>query len=98
MKELKVKMMLDIILFMLTTLTIKTTTKILKEWVEGGRFFVLFCFVLFCFVLFCFVLVWFGLVWFGLVLFFEIGFLCGALTRLASNSEICLPQPPKCWD
>jgi hypothetical protein len=38
--------------------------------------------------------------------FFEIGFLCTALdvleltlyTRLASNSEICLPLPPECWD
>jgi hypothetical protein len=38
--------------------------------------------------------------------FFETGFLCVALavleltllTRLASNSEICLPLPPKCWD
>ena len=44
------------------------------------------------FVLFCF------------VLFFETGFLCIALavleltlqTRLASNSEICLPLPPEC--
>ena len=40
------------------------------------------------------------------VLFFETGILCIALavleltlqTRLASNSEICLPLPPKCWD
>ena len=39
-------------------------------------------------------------------LFFETGFLCIALalleltlkTRLASNQEICLPLPPKCWD
>ena len=35
--------------------------------------------------------------------FFETGFLCVALvvlelTRLASNSEIRLPLPPKCWD
>jgi hypothetical protein len=38
--------------------------------------------------------------------FFETGFLCAALavleltlqTRLASNSEIHLPLPPKCWD
>jgi hypothetical protein len=38
--------------------------------------------------------------------FFEAGFLCEALavleltlkTRLASNSEIPLPLPPKCWD
>jgi hypothetical protein len=38
--------------------------------------------------------------------FFETGFLCVALavleltlwTRLASNSEICLPLPPECWD
>jgi hypothetical protein len=38
--------------------------------------------------------------------FFETGFLCIALavlelilkTRLASNSEIHLPLPPKCWD
>jgi hypothetical protein len=38
--------------------------------------------------------------------FFETGFLCIALavleltlkTRLALNSEICLPLPPKCWD
>jgi hypothetical protein len=38
--------------------------------------------------------------------FFETGFLCIALavleltlqTRLASNSEIRLPLPPKCWD
>jgi hypothetical protein len=37
---------------------------------------------------------------------FETGFLCVALavleltleTRLASNSEIRLPLPPKCWD
>jgi hypothetical protein len=37
---------------------------------------------------------------------FETGFLCVALavleltmwTRLASNSEIHLPLPPKCWD
>jgi hypothetical protein len=36
----------------------------------------------------------------------ETGFLCVALavleltlwTRLASNSEICLPLPPECWD
>jgi hypothetical protein len=36
----------------------------------------------------------------------ETGFLCVALavleltlqTRLASNSEICLSLPPKCWD
>jgi hypothetical protein len=52
-----------------------------------------FSFFLFCFVLFCFC-------------FFETGFLCVALavleltleTRLASNSEIRLPRPPKCWD
>jgi hypothetical protein len=39
-------------------------------------------------------------------LFFETGFFCVALavleltlqTRLASNSEILLPLPPKCWD
>jgi hypothetical protein len=38
--------------------------------------------------------------------FFETGFLCIALvvleltlkTKLASNSEIHLPLPPKCWD
>jgi hypothetical protein len=38
--------------------------------------------------------------------FFETGFLCVALavleltleTWLASNSEISLPLPPKCWD
>jgi hypothetical protein len=38
--------------------------------------------------------------------FSETGFLCVALavleltlqTRLASNSEIRLPLPPKCWD
>jgi hypothetical protein len=38
--------------------------------------------------------------------FLETEFLCVALafleltlyTRLASNSEICLPLPPKCWD
>jgi hypothetical protein len=38
--------------------------------------------------------------------FFETGFLCVALafleltlyTRPASNSEICLPLPPECWD
>jgi hypothetical protein len=38
--------------------------------------------------------------------FLETGFLCVALavleltleTRLASNSEIHLPLPPKCWD
>jgi hypothetical protein len=38
--------------------------------------------------------------------FFETGFLCVVLavleltleTRLASNSEIRLPLPPKCWD
>ena len=55
-----------------------------------------FCFVLF-FVFFFFVFVFF---------FFETGFLCIALavleltllTRLASNSEIRLPLPPKCWD
>ena len=37
---------------------------------------------------------------------FETGFLCVVLavleltlyTRLASNSEICLSLPPKCWD
>jgi hypothetical protein len=37
---------------------------------------------------------------------YETGFLCIALavlelalqTRLALNSEICLPLPPKCWD
>ena len=41
-----------------------------------------------------------------LFLFFQTGFLCIALavleltlqTRLASNSEICLPLPPECWD
>ena len=41
-----------------------------------------------------------------LLLFFETGFLCVALAvleltlkpRLASNSEIRLPLPPKCWD
>jgi hypothetical protein len=50
-----------------------------------GQYF-LFCFVLFC--------------------FFETGFLCVTLavleltlqTRLASNSEILLPLPSKCWD
>jgi hypothetical protein len=39
-------------------------------------------------------------------IFFETGFLCVDLavleltlyTSLASNSEICLPLPPKCWD
>jgi hypothetical protein len=63
-------------------------------------FFVLFCFVfffvcclffVFCFFVFC---------------FFKTGFLCIALavlelslqTRLASNSEIRLPLPSKCWD
>jgi hypothetical protein len=48
---------------------------------------------LFLFVCFCF-------------FFFEKGFLCVTLadleltlkTRLASNSEIHLPLPPKCWD
>ena len=43
---------------------------------------------------------------FWLLLFFETGFLCVALavleltlwTRLASNSEIRLLLPPKCWD
>jgi hypothetical protein len=43
---------------------------------------------------------------FCFVLFFETGFLCIALavleltleTRLASNSEIRRPLPPKCWD
>jgi hypothetical protein len=38
--------------------------------------------------------------------FFETGFRCVALavleltlyTRLALNSEICLPLPPKCWE
>jgi hypothetical protein len=43
---------------------------------------------------------------FCFVLFFETGFLCGALavleltlqTRLSSNSEIYMPLPPKCWD
>jgi hypothetical protein len=38
--------------------------------------------------------------------FFETGFLCIALaveeltlySRLASNSESCLPLPPECWD
>jgi hypothetical protein len=38
--------------------------------------------------------------------FFKTGFLCIALavleltlsTRLASNSEICLPLPPEHWD
>jgi hypothetical protein len=37
--------------------------------------------------------------------FFKTGFLCVALAvleltlfRLASNSEICLPLPPECWD
>jgi hypothetical protein len=34
-----------------------------------------------------------------LVWFFETGFLYIALAvRLASNSEICLPMPPECWD
>jgi hypothetical protein len=40
-----------------------------------------------------------------LFLFFETGFLCVALavleltlwSRLASNSEICLPLLPECW-
>jgi hypothetical protein len=48
-----------------------------------------FLFVLFCFVLFC----------------FETGFLCSPgcpgthfVEQVASNSEICLPLPPKCWD
>ena len=45
---------------------------------------------------FLFVCIWF-------LFFFETGFLCVALivlelTRLASNSEIRLPLPPKCWD
>jgi hypothetical protein len=51
--------------------------------------------------------VWFGFGFFCLfvcfVCFFETGFLCVALAvlelilRLASNSEICLSLPPKCW-
>ena len=48
----------------------------------------------------------FGWLVFCFVLFFETGFLCIALavleltleTRLASNSEIRRPLPPKCWD
>jgi hypothetical protein len=43
---------------------------------------------------------------FFFLVFFETGFLCIVLavleltlwTRLASNSEIHLPLPPKCWD
>jgi hypothetical protein len=43
---------------------------------------------------------------FFVCLFFETGFLCVVLavlelalqTRLALNSEIRLPLPPKCWD
>ena len=61
-------------------------------WRNGPIFLLL---LLFCFVLFC--------SFFG---FFETGFLCVALsvlkltlqTRLASNSEICPPLPPECWD
>jgi hypothetical protein len=60
-------------------------------YVEATSFFVLFCFFLDLFV--C-------------LFVFETGFLCVALavleltleTRLASNSEIRLPLPPKCWD
>ena len=44
------------------------------------------------------------IIYFGF--FFETEFLCITLavleltlqTRLALNSEICLPLPPKCWD
>jgi hypothetical protein len=54
-------------------------------------------YLLILFFVFVFVFV-FGLVW-----FFKTGFLCIArafleLTRLAFNSEICLPLPPECWD
>jgi hypothetical protein len=56
---------------------------------DRKRFFLFVCLFFFCF-----------------VLFFKRGFLCIALavleltlqTRLASNSEICLPLPPECWD
>jgi hypothetical protein len=56
--------------------------------ISSGKFYLLF-FWFFCFF------------W-----FFETGFLCIALavleltlyTRQASNSEICLPLPPECWD
>jgi hypothetical protein len=53
---------------------------------------------------FCVVGFLFG--WFLFCLFFKAGFLCVALAvldftlliRLALNSKICLPLPPKSWD
>ena len=61
-------------------------------------FLCLFCFVLFLFFVCVFLLGGGG--------FLQTGFLCIALavleltlkTRLALNSDICLPLPPKCWD
>jgi hypothetical protein len=49
---------------------------------------------------------WFLFLFFSFFFFVETGFLCVALavleltlqTRLALNSEIRLPLPPKCWD
>jgi hypothetical protein len=58
-----------------------------------------FLFLFFSFWFFCLLVGWF-------VFCFLRQFLCVALavleltlqTRLALNSEICLPLPPKCWD
>jgi hypothetical protein len=74
--------------------------------VEGSSlfFFLFFCFLFFVFffLFFCFCFLFLFLFLF----FFETGFLCIALavldltlqTRLALNSEIHLPLPPKCWE